>query len=194
MSIERLVKRLDEQVDREAEAMFESARKEMAELDAREEDRAAALVRAIRDRADREAEAGRQRVLSEGRLRARAILAQTRRAVLDEVFEAARARLAADRSPEYRERLLSALSGMAKGTGQMILSPADRQSLGPWLVAQANARSGASLQLSEETRPLLGGFVLVTGPVEINVSLDAILAERREDLEPQVARVLFGEG
>jgi len=194
VSIERLVKKLHEQVDREAEAMFDAARKDVAELDAREEDRVAALVRAIRDRAGREAQAGRQRVLSEARLRARAILAHTRRAVLDEVFEAARAKLLADRSPEYRERLLRVLSAMARGTGQVILSPADRQNLGAWLVAQANARSGASLQLSEETRPLLGGLVLVTGPVEVNVSLDAILAQIREDLEPQVARVLFGEG
>lgn len=194
MTIERLEKRLDEQAELEAAALLEAARKRVAELDAREETRVAALVRAIRDRAAREAESGRRRVLSEGRLKARAILAQTRRALLDEVFDQARAKLAADRGGEYRDRLLNALSEMAGGAGQVILSPADRQSLGPWLVAQANARSRASLQLADETRPLLGGFVLVTGPVEVNVSLDAILAGIREDLEPQVARVLFGEG
>jgi V/A-type H+-transporting ATPase subunit E len=194
VTIDRLVKKLHEQAELEAAAVLEAGRKQATELDAHEEARVAALVRAIGDRSRREAEAGRQRVLSESRLKARALLAQTRRAVLDEVFDAARARMAADHGAEYREKLLYALCELARGSGQVILSPADRRDLGPWLIAQANARSGASLQLAEETRPLLGGFVLVSGPVETNVSLDAVLAGIREDLEPQVARVLFGEG
>jgi V/A-type H+-transporting ATPase subunit E len=194
VTIERLVKRLHEQVDLEVEAMLEAARERVTLADAQEEARAAALARAIRDRGGREAEAGRQRVLSEGRIRARAMVAEARRTVLDEAFAAARAELAAERGPEYRERMLSILSATARGSGQVILSPGDRQSLGAWLIAEANARSGAALQLAEETRPLLGGFVLVTGPVEVNASLDAVLAGIREDLEPQVARVLFGEG
>jgi len=194
VTIDRLVKKLHEQAELETAAMLEAARKQVAELDAHEEARVAALVRAIRDRAGRAAEAGRQRVLSESRLKARALLAGTRRAVLDEVFDAARATMAADRSAEYREKLLRILCELATGPGHVILSPADRRDLGPWLIAQANARAGASLQLAEETRPLLGGFVLVSGPVEINVSLDAVLAGIREDLEPRVARVLFGEG
>ncbi|MDQ7795051.1 MAG: V-type ATP synthase subunit E family protein, partial [bacterium] len=142
-------------------------------------------------RAGREAEAARQRVVTAARLQARALLAQARRDVLEEVFRSARETLAD--LPGYRQRLLEALVAVAGGTETVVLSPRD-QSLGPWLIEEANRKLGGSLVLAGETRPLAGGFVLLAGPVEINVSLDVELEGLRDDLEPEVAGVLFGEG
>ena len=48
------------------------------------------------------------------------------------------------------------------------------------------------LTLSEETRPIRGGFILVDGPVEVNCSFESMLRLQREKLEKPAADLLFG--
>ena len=48
------------------------------------------------------------------------------------------------------------------------------------------------LTLSEETRPIRGGFILVDGPVEVNCSFETLLRIQREKLEKPAAEILFG--
>ena len=47
------------------------------------------------------------------------------------------------------------------------------------------------LTLSEETRPIRGGVILVDGRVETNCSLETLVRLQREELASQVAQVLF---
>ncbi len=48
------------------------------------------------------------------------------------------------------------------------------------------------LTLSEETRPMRGGFILVDGDVEINCAFETLVRLQREKLEKSVDQVLFG--
>ena len=47
------------------------------------------------------------------------------------------------------------------------------------------------LTLSEETRPIKGGFIMGDGDVEINCAFETLVRLQREKLEKQVAEVLF---
>ena len=49
------------------------------------------------------------------------------------------------------------------------------------------------LTLSQETRDIKGGFILVDGDVEVNCAFETMLALEREKLERQAAERLFGE-
>ena len=48
------------------------------------------------------------------------------------------------------------------------------------------------LTLSEETRPIRGGFILVDGDVEVNCAFDVMIQLQRESLEREAAEILFG--
>ena len=48
------------------------------------------------------------------------------------------------------------------------------------------------LTLSEETRNIKGGFIMVDGDVEINCAFETLVRLQREKLEKDVAQVLFG--
>ena len=62
------------------------------------------------------------------------------------------------------------------------------------MVNSATAQIGTGLlTLSEETRPIRGGFILVDGPVEVNCSFEAMLRLQREKLEKPAAEILFGD-
>lgn len=49
------------------------------------------------------------------------------------------------------------------------------------------------LTLSQETRDIRGGFILVDGDVEVNCAFETMLALEREKLERQAAEMLFGD-
>ena len=58
--------------------------------------------------------------------------------------------------------------------------------------ATAQITGTGLLTLSEETRPIQGGFILVDGPVEVNCSFEAMFRLQREKLEKPAAELLFG--
>ena len=47
------------------------------------------------------------------------------------------------------------------------------------------------LTLSEETRPIKGGFIMVDGDVEVNCAFETLVRLQREKLEKDVANLLF---
>lgn len=48
------------------------------------------------------------------------------------------------------------------------------------------------LTLSEQTRPIRGGFVMSDGEVEVNCAFETLVRMQRERLEKEVADILFG--
>ena len=57
--------------------------------------------------------------------------------------------------------------------------------------AAAQITGTGLLTLSEETRPIRGGFIMVDGPVEVNCAFEAMVRAQREQLEKPVAEILF---
>ena len=57
----------------------------------------------------------------------------------------------------------------------------------------ALAQGTAMLTVSEETRPMDGGFILRDGRIEVNCTFDTPIRLRRDELAGQVAKVLFQE-
>lgn len=54
------------------------------------------------------------------------------------------------------------------------------------------AAKGGSLTLSDEARPIDGGFLLVYGGIEENCTIKAVFDSKREELSGRVNRLLFG--
>lgn len=57
--------------------------------------------------------------------------------------------------------------------------------------AAAQITGTGLLSLSEETRPIRGGFILVDGAVETNCAFETLIRLQREKLEKQTADILF---
>lgn len=51
--------------------------------------------------------------------------------------------------------------------------------------------TGAGLTLSEQTRDIKGGFIMVDGDVEINCAFETLVRLQREQMEKKVANALF---
>jgi V/A-type H+-transporting ATPase subunit E len=113
--------------------------------------------------------------------------------VLDEAFDLALKKLCELPEGEYIKLLTSlAVEASTNGKEQLVFSKKDRAQVGKKVVVAVNeAVKNGQLTLSEETRPMKGGFILVDGDVEINCAFETLVRLQRDTLEKEVAKALF---
>ena len=197
MAFEDIIKKIAENAEQERdrllrEAMLEAdSVRQAGGLDARvlSED----LERRSRERADRE----RERILTLTRLECRKKLLAAKQACLDKVFDKVRQRFTEMPPEQYREILKGILrNAQPDGDEELVPATSQRDLYTSEFMNELNASLGnppGHITLSEESRDMLGGFVLSKGRHEDDCSLESLMARLREELEPETANILFSE-
>jgi V/A-type H+-transporting ATPase subunit E len=154
----------------------------------------------FKTRAEAEAREHVRRQVSLRELEARKAVLTEKGKTIDKVFEQALDELRRrDREGGYsltRDLLLKAIEA---GDEEIIVSPEDRKSINDSFLKDLNeklAETGrrGEVTLSEETRNIRGGFVLRRGRRETNATFETLLSMLRDDVETEVAGLLFREG
>lgn len=193
---EKLQEKIVADATSEAEAMLASAREKAAAIMAKAQAEAAAKKKKIEeDVAKRVAELQRRdQTIAE--LDARKAILAAKEDLIEDTFRQAITRLLNLEPQAYQELLYNMLLATAAGTEEIIISPADQAHFSPEFLARVNKAlteqgKQGQLKLAAETRALQGGLVLSAGDVEINCSFAALLRMQRDQLEPEVAAILF---
>ena len=195
--IEKITGRIAEDVGREIDELTAEARRQADEIAARYDAQAKRECEDILARGRRNADERVERLASVAQLECRKLELAAKQELLQQSFDAALEELCALPQERYIT-LLSTLAVEASSSGRerMILSARDADRLGEEIVKAANAalqRAGrrGELTLSQETRPIPGGFILAEGDVELNCAFDTLVRLQREKLEKEVAAILF---
>ena len=194
--IEKITARIIEDAEREIAAMQQETEEEVNTLLAQAQTEAEQESMELLIRGRRAAEERRERLSSSADMECRKLELAAKQELLQQSFDAALEELCALPQERY-VTLLSALAVEASSSGRerMILSARDADRLGEEIVKAANAalqKAGRrELTLSQETRPIPGGFILAEGDVELNCAFDTLIQLQREKLEKEVAAILF---
>lgn len=195
--IEKITARIIEDAEREIAAMQQETEEEVNTLLAQAQTEAEQESMELLIRGRRAAEERRERLSSSADMECRKLELAAKQELLQQSFDAALEELCALPQERYAT-LLSALAVEASSSGRerMILSARDADRLGEDIVKAANAalqKAGrrGELTLSQETRPIPGGFILAEGDVELNCAFDTLIQLQREKLEKEVAAILF---
>ena len=195
--IEKITARIIEDAEREIAAMQQETEEEVNTLLAQAQTEAEQESMELLVRGRRAAEERRERLSSSADMECRKLELAAKQELLQQSFGAALEELCALPQERY-VTLLSALAVEASSSGRerMILSARDADRLGEEIVKAANAalqKAGrrGELTLSQETRPIPGGFILAEGDVELNCAFDTLIRLQREKLEKEVAAILF---
>jgi V/A-type H+-transporting ATPase subunit E len=173
----------------EAEAVLGTARAE-----------AAKITSDFEARAEAEAKEHVRRQVSLRELEARKSVLSEKGKMIDQVFEKVLEELVRqDRDGGHaltRDLLLKAIE---VGDEEIIVSGEDRKAISKAFLEGLNKQLTASgrrgeVALSEETRQIRGGFVLRRGRREVNATFETLLSMLRDDVETEVADLLFGKG
>ena len=216
---------LDKIIDRILSDAKEKARGilETAQADCRKiaEDYAA-KAEEIRERLTSEADAKGEAIVARARstvaTNRRNLLLQTKSALVDEAFEAAKRALVDTDLGKYSELLTALLTSAlieeaenaektaAYGdevtefdTYEVQMNESDRAAYGADVVEAAKRAAlrriggerAAKVRLSEKTVPIDGGLILCYGSIEVNCSLSMLMAQMRKSLEAKVSAILF---
>ncbi|NLG86749.1 MAG: hypothetical protein GX489_05985 [Firmicutes bacterium] len=195
--VEALQERIRQRAEEEAQAVKAEAQKQAADIIAKakakaERERAAILAKAKEDASER-----KRRTLAVAAMQARRLELKAKEELIDEAFSLALKKLRQLPAEKYQQLLMPILlSAVETGTEQVIVAPHDKERLDANFIAAANRELKArgkvgNLTLSPETRPIEGGFILSAGGVENNYSFELILKLSRDELEQEVAAVLF---
>lgn len=198
MSAEKIVEKILSDARAEAERILEGARSQAAQIREQAKREAQQQRELILAQARQEAQSRRRAQIAAATAAARNAVLQTKRALLERVFSQVAEHITTMPVHEYKSWLLRLLvKAVETGDEEVILSPGDRQALGEAFVREANlqlAQQGkkGALRLSLETRDFERGFILKGKTSEINVTLKTLLRYAQDELEIEVARMLFG--
>ncbi|MGE5484601.1 MAG: V-type ATP synthase subunit E [Ignavibacteriales bacterium] len=199
MGLDKILEKVDSDARAEA-ARIEAQAKEQAQAMLRTaEEKGKALAAEIAEKARIQAEEQAKRITTLAGLDARRQGLDAKQRLVEQAFHEAESRLAGIPDAEYCDLIRKMLLDAVKtGDEEIILSKKDLSRITPSFIAEVNRQLAASgrngaLKISGSTREMLGGFVLVDGKVESNNTFDVALRLKRDDLEPEVAGVLFGE-
>jgi len=193
--LDKITARIEEDGRKEIDALLDAAKAEAAEIAAGYGRQAKAEAEKILERGRQAAAQREERLDSVAQLDCRKAVLAAKQELLDEAFDRACQQLRALPEDKYVD-LLARLAVQASATGRekLIFSQADRARVGKAVVLRANeklAESKGMLTLSEETRPMEGGFILSSGDMEVNCTFATLVRLQRSALSGQVAKVLF---
>ena len=215
--ISAILKKIDEDAKEAAAAILRAGEENRDKILADYRAQAEKERKAILDRANAQCEAIALRAASQAGIAERNKKLQTRREAMDAAFAGAMKKLCS-LSDEQKVALFTRMAAAnITGDAELILNPADRASIGGALVTAIEkklaAQSGRSplagaavavvektlgvrggnphVSLSKETGSFAGGFLLREGNVETNCTFEVLVSGAKEELEPEVSRVLF---
>jgi len=188
-----ILTRIDGDTSEETKAILDAAKeradKIVAEATARAEAHRAEVAAAAKAAATREADT----IVVNSRLAARDAEVTARRALLDEALAGAADAIAGLPDADYARYLAARIAEAARGGETLSFGSADVGRAK--LVTDELARVAPSLNVvvADQPAPFERGALLEGSRVRADLSLAALVEERRDDLEVVVARVLFPE-
>ncbi|AVQ37263.1 V-type ATP synthase subunit E [Clostridium botulinum] len=149
------------------------------------------------EKAERESVIRRERILSNAELKVRNEKLQSKQKVIEKVLEKSLEKLSSLSKEEYlsyiKERILTL---PIDGDEKIIINLKDKLIITEDFINKINSelvQKGklGNLSLSDETRDFKAGFILEKNGIEINNSFEALISSMKDELEYEVARVLF---
>jgi V/A-type H+-transporting ATPase subunit E len=185
MSVEAIVKRIIEEAEKEASKIRIEAEEKAKVLLKESGDKARTLKKEIIEKGKEEAEAERKRKIIETNMEGKKEILFEKRAILKELFSQSLAQLKNLEEREYLE-LVKSLLVNAPQEGEIIVSTQDKRITKKFL--QELNKENLKISFSEEVQ---GGFILKGSELIVDCSFETLLKVLEEDLEPEVAKILF---
>ncbi|MFO7899287.1 MAG: V-type ATP synthase subunit E [Planctomycetota bacterium] len=186
MSVRNIEEKVVESARAEAEQLVTDARKAADErLDAAKKEQKERAEQAESEAREDLAQ-GLERSATSARAANKLKLLARKSEILDAVFDDAVGRFIGDRDGAYREWLEAQVAAVAGSAGTLVPAEPDRDAIAELLSDQDDPP-----ELSDESLPLRGGFVVRGERADEDFSLDARLADLKSELLPELAKKAF---
>jgi len=194
---EKLIEKILDEARQQAQANLEKARKEAEKILQAAEEEAAKRERIAIEKAFITADEKKRRMIASAELDAKKERLKAKQDIIEEAFKVATEKLNSLPEQQYFSILGDMMIDIIRGENcEIVLSDRDKKRLDSAFLENIRGRLKkkgytGNINISDETRDIKGGFILKMGDIEINNSFDAILRMKRDELEPEVVKILF---
>lgn len=192
--VQAIIDRIIADANAQADAIMETARCQIAENEHKAEAQIAAQTAGILKQADLDCQEEERRARAIADLESRKGALSEKRKQIEEAFILARQKLLGLGEDEYTAFLFTLLKESGADGGMILVSKKDKRFFTEDFMKRAKSEINAGLSLGGEHDSAQTGFVLKSGDAQINCTVDFVLKQAKEQLEGDVARILFGGG
>lgn len=189
---EKIIEKILQEAQTQANAIHEQAERECEEIVRSGKAQADAQAQALIEKSERDAAEAVRRMKAVAELDGRKNILAAKQEVISEAFDAAEKQLASMPREAYGELMKQVATVQALPGDVICYAKSDADVFNESFVQDVNKRrgKGAGISLGEPV-DIQGGFLLRSGAMERNCSLEALLRIVREKEEAQVAAILF---
>lgn len=196
-NLENLTSKILHDAKVQSEELVQNAENEKAKIISKKVAEANETASTGLDKAKSEAATRKERIISNAHLQARNKKLEAKGKVIETVFAKAvedLSNLDSDKVLTYFKNAI--LSMNIEGDEGIIVNEKTKNMVTADFVKEVNAELSKAgkkgeLTLSNETREIKGGFILEKNGIEVNNTFEALVNSLKEDLEYEVANVLF---
>lgn len=194
---DRIIQRVLDDAQARAESIKAEASEKADAVESEAREKANRRKEHILEQARKSADEQKSRIIGVAQLEARKKLLAAKQEMIGEAFQKTLDEMSGLDDQEYLSVIRNLLLEITDtGTETVIFNERDKERIREdfWKEVNtglANQGKKGELQLSEETRPIKGGFILQRGGLEMNCSFESLLERKRDELEYEVAELLF---
>ena len=192
MSIEKITSKIISEASELKEKTLNEARLQSDAVLAEAQKKAQEMVEESKKRGLEEKEKIISRRKSVADIDCRKVFLAKKQELIGQCFDKAVDEIITMNEEDYTELLTALGKSSGMKAGQLIFNEKERAAIGQKVVDGLNAAiPGGSFALSEETRKLRGGYMLMCGQTFINNTIEALVEEARPELVAEVAKMMF---
>lgn len=135
-----------------------------------------------------------RRRLTVADLEVKKLLLSAKKQAVDEAFEESLKKLLALPKEEYAALVESMIASAADDGDVVVISENDKNVLAKAFFDKISAKIGKKLTLSDTFGNFRGGVMLLGKGVDKNLTFESELALLRDEVEPEVAKIMFSNG
>lgn len=190
------IKNITSKILKDAEAgkenILAAAEEEKSKVLSKKVSSANEIAKEILEKAEVEAKSKKERVISSAKLKVRNNKLAAKQEIINEVFEKSIDKLTTLSKEEFLSFLENTISSMnLTGRQTLILNKEGLKFVDSEFIDKLNKKINAEITLSETAGNFKGGFILENNGIEINSTYEALVSSLRDELEFEVAKVLF---
>lgn len=190
------VKNITSKILKDAEAgkenILASAEEEKNKILSKKASSANEIAQEILQKAEADAKSKKERVISSAKLKVRNNKLAAKQEIIDEVFEKSINKLTELSKEQFLNFVKNSILSMnLTGKQTLILNETGLKFVDDSFIDELNKEVKATIALSKTAGNFKGGFILENNGIEINSTYEALVSSLRDELEFEVAKVLF---
>lgn len=196
-NINNLTSKILSDAEERKESILKEANEEKAKIVSKKEALAKSEEATMVEKAKTEAKTAKERIISGAELKSRNEKLTAKQAVIDKVFENSIEKLCKMSDEEIKEFIKNKIvNADIVGDETIILNEKGNKLVDVNLLKEINSEllskgKKGELTINKEVRNFKGGFILEKDGIEINNTFEDLVNSERDDLEFEVAKVLF---